>query len=226
MSLRRANCDESRRLRVGQVVNLRADWQSASTRVYQFTGPATRCSRGCPRQGACPNEGGQIGILPHKAGRVSLYLMAGGGTGGHVIPAIAVAREMVREGHEVLFVGTERGVEARLVPACGVSPRKDSRGRPEKSRSWRRGSSACGGWSPKRWDRWGGSENGARGCLQHGRLRSRTAGAGGSDAWRPCGGHGAQRGAGRNQPWIARWVKRALISFEETARFFPKGERK
>jgi UDP-N-acetylglucosamine--N-acetylmuramyl-(pentapeptide) pyrophosphoryl-undecaprenol N-acetylglucosamine transferase len=45
--------------------------------------------------------------------------MAGGGTGGHVIPAIAVARELVRLGNEVLFVGTDRGVEARLVPAAG-----------------------------------------------------------------------------------------------------------
>ena len=47
------------------------------------------------------------------------FVMAGGGTGGHVIPAIAVARELVRAGQEVLFVGTERGVEARLVPAAG-----------------------------------------------------------------------------------------------------------
>ena len=43
-----------------------------------------------------------------------LFVMAGGGTGGHVIPAIAVAREVVAMGHEVLFVGTERGVENRL----------------------------------------------------------------------------------------------------------------
>ena len=45
--------------------------------------------------------------------------MAGGGTGGHVIPAIAVAREVCRMGHQILFVGTERGVENRLVPAAG-----------------------------------------------------------------------------------------------------------
>jgi UDP-N-acetylglucosamine--N-acetylmuramyl-(pentapeptide) pyrophosphoryl-undecaprenol N-acetylglucosamine transferase len=48
-----------------------------------------------------------------------LFLMAGGGTGGHVIPAIAVARELVKRGHDVTFVGTDRGVEARLVPAAG-----------------------------------------------------------------------------------------------------------
>jgi len=45
--------------------------------------------------------------------------MAGGGTGGHVIPALAVARELKRRGHEPFFVGTERGVEARMVPAAG-----------------------------------------------------------------------------------------------------------
>ncbi|MCU1260937.1 MAG: UDP-N-acetylglucosamine--N-acetylmuramyl-(pentapeptide) pyrophosphoryl-undecaprenol [Bryobacterales bacterium] len=48
-----------------------------------------------------------------------LFLMAGGGTGGHVIPAIAVARELEKRGHRAVFVGTERGVEARLVPKAG-----------------------------------------------------------------------------------------------------------
>jgi UDP-N-acetylglucosamine--N-acetylmuramyl-(pentapeptide) pyrophosphoryl-undecaprenol N-acetylglucosamine transferase len=47
-------------------------------------------------------------------------LIAGGGTGGHIIPALAVARELVaRHGAEVLFVGTERGLETRLVPQAG-----------------------------------------------------------------------------------------------------------
>src|SRR5262249_50206807 len=47
------------------------------------------------------------------------FLMAGGGTGGHVIPGLAVARELRARGHEPFFVGTERGIEARLVPAEG-----------------------------------------------------------------------------------------------------------
>ena len=47
-------------------------------------------------------------------------LIAGGGTGGHVIPAIAIARELQAQfGAEVLFVGTPRGIENRLVPAAG-----------------------------------------------------------------------------------------------------------
>ena len=47
-------------------------------------------------------------------------LIAGGGTGGHVIPALAVARELEhRHGAETLFVGTARGMEIRLVPEAG-----------------------------------------------------------------------------------------------------------
>ncbi len=58
-------------------------------------------------------------------------LIAGGGTGGHVFPALAVAREWLRRGapspgarnqgsRKVLFVGTERGLEVKLVPQAGM----------------------------------------------------------------------------------------------------------
>jgi UDP-N-acetylglucosamine--N-acetylmuramyl-(pentapeptide) pyrophosphoryl-undecaprenol N-acetylglucosamine transferase len=46
-------------------------------------------------------------------------VLAGGGTGGHVIPAIAVAEEIVRRGGQARFVGTEDRLEARLVPEAG-----------------------------------------------------------------------------------------------------------
>src|ERR1035438_9903655 len=44
------------------------------------------------------------------------FVMAGGGSGGHVIPALAVARELRARGHSVRFIGTRRGMEAKLVP--------------------------------------------------------------------------------------------------------------
>jgi UDP-N-acetylglucosamine--N-acetylmuramyl-(pentapeptide) pyrophosphoryl-undecaprenol N-acetylglucosamine transferase len=47
-------------------------------------------------------------------------LIAGGGTGGHVIPGLAIARALRdKHGAEVRFVGTARGLETRLVPEAG-----------------------------------------------------------------------------------------------------------
>lgn len=51
-------------------------------------------------------------------------LIAGGGTGGHLYPGIAIARKLLEEdGTEVLFVGTERGIEARVLPREGLPVR-------------------------------------------------------------------------------------------------------
>src|SRR5262245_12359142 len=48
-------------------------------------------------------------------------IIAGGGTGGHLFPGIALAEEILgRGGNEVLFVGTERGLEAKLLPRHGL----------------------------------------------------------------------------------------------------------
>jgi UDP-N-acetylglucosamine--N-acetylmuramyl-(pentapeptide) pyrophosphoryl-undecaprenol N-acetylglucosamine transferase len=47
-------------------------------------------------------------------------ILAGGGTGGHVIPALAIANELKKSYNaECLFIGTARGIENRLVPAAG-----------------------------------------------------------------------------------------------------------
>ena len=47
-------------------------------------------------------------------------LIVGGGTGGHVIPALAIADQLKKEfGAEIRFVGTSRGIETRLVPEAG-----------------------------------------------------------------------------------------------------------
>jgi UDP-N-acetylglucosamine--N-acetylmuramyl-(pentapeptide) pyrophosphoryl-undecaprenol N-acetylglucosamine transferase len=46
-------------------------------------------------------------------------LIAGGGTGGHLFPGVAIAEELRARGHEVTFVGTQRGIEARVLPELG-----------------------------------------------------------------------------------------------------------
>ncbi len=48
-----------------------------------------------------------------------LVIMAAG-TGGHVIPGIAVAQEMQHRGWSVSWLGTEQGMENRLVPSAGI----------------------------------------------------------------------------------------------------------
>jgi UDP-N-acetylglucosamine--N-acetylmuramyl-(pentapeptide) pyrophosphoryl-undecaprenol N-acetylglucosamine transferase len=47
------------------------------------------------------------------------WVIAGGGTGGHVTPALALGEELQRRGERLLFIGSERGLEARLVPEAG-----------------------------------------------------------------------------------------------------------
>lgn len=47
-------------------------------------------------------------------------LIMAGGTGGHVYPALAVAREMIARSQHVVWLGTHRGLESRVVPAAGI----------------------------------------------------------------------------------------------------------
>ena len=47
-------------------------------------------------------------------------LIMAGGTGGHVFPALALARLLRERSYEVVWLGTERGLESRLIPAEGI----------------------------------------------------------------------------------------------------------
>lgn len=47
------------------------------------------------------------------------FIIAGGGTGGHVTPALALGEALRRENQRVLFLGSQRGLETKLVPAAG-----------------------------------------------------------------------------------------------------------
>lgn len=68
-----------------------------------------------------------------SADRPPRILVSGGGTAGHVNPALATAAALARTGADVRFVGTAHGLEHRLVPAAGFSlhtvPARPLRGR-------------------------------------------------------------------------------------------------
>jgi UDP-N-acetylglucosamine--N-acetylmuramyl-(pentapeptide) pyrophosphoryl-undecaprenol N-acetylglucosamine transferase len=54
-----------------------------------------------------------------RASNKPILVMAGG-TGGHVYPALAVARELQAHDQDIVWLGTQRGLEARVVPAAGI----------------------------------------------------------------------------------------------------------
>lgn len=71
--------------------------------------------------------GSQFGTGPTRSSSAALQadawaLIAGGGTAGHVLPALAIAQALVARGRPadaIHFVGSSRGMEARLVPEAG-----------------------------------------------------------------------------------------------------------
>ncbi|MBM3739797.1 MAG: undecaprenyldiphospho-muramoylpentapeptide beta-N-acetylglucosaminyltransferase [Acidobacteria bacterium] len=151
------------------------------------------------------------------------FVMAGGGTGGHVLPLIAVARELRSRGHEVTFVGTQAGYEARLVPEAGFPI------------EWIQSVSLAGA--------------GVSGMLRAltvlprsvvrcwrmlGRIRPHAVFSLGGFAAGPVAAAAILRRIplvvmepnaypGAANRWCARWVRRALLGWPEAARYFPAG---
>ena len=59
-------------------------------------------------------------VKPVKTHQVKHILIAAGGTGGHIYPALAVADYLREQGVKVTWVGTEKGLEYRIVPAANI----------------------------------------------------------------------------------------------------------
>jgi len=74
---------------------------------------------------------------PDADRRIDRVVMAGGGTGGHLYPGIAVAREILRRhaAAQVSFAGTARGLESTIVPREGF-PLDCIRSAGLKGKSW------------------------------------------------------------------------------------------
>jgi len=152
-------------------------------------------------------------------------LIAGGGTGGHVIPALAIAREL-RDAHdaEVRFVGTARGLETRLVPEAGFPLELVRSGQLKNVSLATRaktmldlplGVSECvrliRGFKPQVVVGVGGYASGP-GMLAAVLLRVPTI------AYEP------NAVPGMTNRWIGRWVSGAAVNFPQTARYFRNAE--
>lgn len=48
------------------------------------------------------------------------WIVAGGGTGGHFFPALEVAKALIDNGDQVVYIGVRRGIEARIMPSTGI----------------------------------------------------------------------------------------------------------
>lgn len=55
----------------------------------------------------------------NKDRKAGCILIMAGGTGGHVFPALAIAREFIKRGFKVFWLGTKQGIEATVVPNEG-----------------------------------------------------------------------------------------------------------
>ena len=95
-------------------------WVGLLLRVYH---EAMQSTRGMAQRAPLPRTSARrAGHAHERSARAPILIMAGG-TGGHVFPALALARLLRAASHEVVWLGTRRGLEARVVPAENIDDR-------------------------------------------------------------------------------------------------------
>jgi UDP-N-acetylglucosamine--N-acetylmuramyl-(pentapeptide) pyrophosphoryl-undecaprenol N-acetylglucosamine transferase len=145
-------------------------------------------------------------------------LLAGGGTGGHVFPALAVAEELAARGWRVSFAGSPGGLEARLVPERGIAfhglPARPLLGRGAFARLRALATLARSAVSAASLVR----RLGAQVVLGTGGYVSAPAVVGGRLAGRPVLLLEPNARAGVANRWLSRWATAAAVGYPETAR--------
>lgn len=144
-------------------------------------------------------------------------LLAGGGTGGHVFPALAVAEELLARGWRVSFAGSPGGLEARLVPERGIPfyglPARPLLGRGLLARARALVTLARSAVSAAALIR----RLGATVVLGTGGYVSAPAVVGGRLAGRPVLLLEPNARAGVANRWLSRWATAAAVGYTETA---------
>jgi len=155
---------------------------------------------------------------------MATIVMAGGGTGGHVLPSLAVARELKARGYQCIFIGTRAGFEAKLVPAAdfplefieigglnSVGVTRSLRSLTQLPVSVLRGRQMLDKYKPGAIFSMGGYVAGPVVL---------------AGLWRrvPIVAMEPNAIPGLVNRYIGRFVARALLNFPETARFFPPGK--
>jgi UDP-N-acetylglucosamine--N-acetylmuramyl-(pentapeptide) pyrophosphoryl-undecaprenol N-acetylglucosamine transferase len=151
------------------------------------------------------------------------FVMAGGGTGGHVIPALAVAEALKARGHEPVFFGTRAGYEARLVPPAGFSMQYIEVGGLNRvglkqivRTLWQLPVSTIRSW---RWMR----SNDPSAVFSMGGYVAGPVILAAIVRGLPLVAMEPNAIPGLTNRKAARWTTRALLNFEESAKFFPPG---
>ena len=156
------------------------------------------------------------------AGRVDAKtaLLAGGGSGGHVFPGLAVASVLAERGWRLAWAGSEHGFEARLVPDRGVEfhalPARPVLGQGLAGKARAAVALLAGAWSARRLVR----RLDADVVVGTGGYVSVPAMVGARLASRPSLVVEPNAAAGLANRWLSRLASEAALAYDETARQF------